>query len=149
MSVGPALLAQLLQHHLPLGCSSWPHIAKACCFWARQASCRFSRCSSSPLNRLWVGLAAGTSLRYRPGLVMGGQGFVHDCGRSRGIGYFLEPLVCMSLFANKVSNSSSSGVVLPPGCLHQESNMHVCILLSANKASSCLAWPLAVQSSVP
>ena len=69
--------------------------------------------------------------------MMGGQGFVHDCGRSRGIGYFLEPLVCLSLFANKVS-SSSSGEECLPSCLHQESNMHVCILLAANKASSWL-----------
>lgn len=52
----------------------------------------------------------GTSLRYRPGLVMGGQGFVHDCGRSRGIGYFLEPLVCMSLFANKPLGVTLKGI---------------------------------------
>ena len=79
---------------------------------------------------------------------MGGQGFVHDCGRSRGIGYFLEPLVSISLFANKVS-SSNSGVDVVPGCLHQGSNMNVCILLLANKASSWLGWTSAVQSSVP
>ena len=95
-----------------------------------------------------MGSAAGTSLRYRPGLVMGGQGFVHDCGRSRGIGYFLEPLVLLSLFANKVS-STSSRVELPPGCLHQESHMFVCSLLLANNASSCIGRPFAVQSSVP
>ena len=32
------ILAQLLQHHLLPGCSSWPHGAKACCLSARQAS---------------------------------------------------------------------------------------------------------------
>ena len=79
---------------------------------------------------------------------MGGQGFVHDCGRSRGIGYFLEPLVYISLFANKVS-SSNSGVDSLPACLHQKGNMHVCSLLSANKASSWLGWTSAVQSNVP
>ena len=81
---------------------------------------------------------------------MGGQGFVHDCGRSRGIGYFLEPLVLLSLFANKVSSSSSSSRVYSlPGCLHQESNMLACSLLQANKACSCIGRPFAVQFSVP
>ena len=75
---------------------------------------------------------------------MGGQGFVHDCGRSRGIGYFLEPLVSISLFANKVS-SSSRMVDLLPGCLHQESNMHGCSspvchsILLYSMSTSCLA----------
>lgn len=51
---------------------------------------------------------AGTTLRYRPGLITGGAGLTHDCGKARGIGYFLEPLVCLSLFGKKVS-------FMPPG----------------------------------
>ena len=46
---------------------------------------------------------AGTSLRYVPGLITGGAGLRHDCGRSRAMGYFLEPLVCLSLFGKKVN----------------------------------------------
>ena len=45
---------------------------------------------------------AGTTLRYRPGLILGGGGLVHDCGTARGIGYFLEPLLLLALFAGKV-----------------------------------------------
>ena len=33
---------------------------------------------------------------------------MHDCGRSRSIGYFLEPLVCIALFAKKVRESAQS-----------------------------------------
>ncbi|KAA8521507.1 hypothetical protein F0562_012183 [Nyssa sinensis] len=36
----------------------------------------------------------GTKLKYKPGNVMGGKHLVHDCGVSRSIGYFLEPLTC-------------------------------------------------------
>ncbi len=44
----------------------------------------------------------GTSLRYKPGIVTGGAGLVHECGTTRGIGYFLEPLIVISLFGKKV-----------------------------------------------
>lgn len=40
----------------------------------------------------------GTRLRYRPGFVHGGTELEHDCGKSRGIGYFLEPLCLLALF---------------------------------------------------
>jgi RNA 3'-terminal phosphate cyclase-like protein len=43
----------------------------------------------------------GTRLRYAPGVVTGGAGHEHDCGTARAIGYFLEPLVCLALFAKK------------------------------------------------
>ena len=43
----------------------------------------------------------GTRLRYAPGVVTGGAGREHDCGTARSIGYFLEPLVCLALFAKK------------------------------------------------
>ena len=50
---------------------------------------------------------AGTTLRYRPGLITGGAGLTHDCGRARGMGYFLEPLVCLALFGKKVSTTNT------------------------------------------
>mmetsp|Transcript_41420 Transcript_41420/g.132303 ORF Transcript_41420/g.132303 Transcript_41420/m.132303 type:complete len:369 (+) Transcript_41420:173-1279(+) len=40
----------------------------------------------------------GTSMRFKPGIVTGGGGHVHDCGTARGIGYYLEPLVMLALF---------------------------------------------------
>lgn len=44
---------------------------------------------------------AGTKLKYKPGIVMGGRHILHDCGVSRSIGYFLEPLILLGLFAKK------------------------------------------------
>lgn len=43
----------------------------------------------------------GTKLKYKPGIVMGGRHLVHDCGTSRSIGYFLEPLIVLGLFGKK------------------------------------------------
>eukprot|EP00193_Tetraselmis_chui_P022696 CAMPEP_0177796560 /NCGR_PEP_ID=MMETSP0491_2-20121128/26842_1 /TAXON_ID=63592 /ORGANISM="Tetraselmis chuii, Strain PLY429" /LENGTH=335 /DNA_ID=CAMNT_0019319487 /DNA_START=38 /DNA_END=1041 /DNA_ORIENTATION=- len=43
----------------------------------------------------------GTRLKYRPGFVVNGARVEHDCGTSRAIGYFLEPLVLLSLFGKK------------------------------------------------
>jgi RNA 3'-terminal phosphate cyclase-like protein len=40
----------------------------------------------------------GTRLRYRPGFVHGGGDLSHDCGTSRSIGYFLEPLCLIAIF---------------------------------------------------
>uniref|UniRef100_A0A0E0D965 RNA 3'-terminal phosphate cyclase domain-containing protein n=1 Tax=Oryza meridionalis TaxID=40149 RepID=A0A0E0D965_9ORYZ len=38
-------------------------------------------------------------LRYKPGVIVGGRDLEHDCGVHRGIGYFLEPLILLGLFA--------------------------------------------------
>ncbi|KAJ6895282.1 RNA 3'-terminal phosphate cyclase-like protein isoform X1 [Populus alba x Populus x berolinensis] len=43
----------------------------------------------------------GTKFQYKPGIVMGGRYLLHDCGVSRAIGYFLEPLVVLGLFSKK------------------------------------------------
>lgn len=48
-----------------------------------------------------VNLCSGTKLKYKPGIVMGGRNLVHDCGVSRSIGYFLEPLIVLGLFGKK------------------------------------------------
>jgi len=43
---------------------------------------------------------SGQSLRYYPGIIFNnnGVGFEFDCGEERGIGYFLEPILCLGLF---------------------------------------------------
>jgi RNA 3'-terminal phosphate cyclase-like protein len=46
-----------------------------------------------------AGLLAGTKLRYKPGVIIGGKDLEHDCGLQRGIGYFLEPIILLGLFA--------------------------------------------------
>lgn len=52
----------------------------------------------------------GTSLRYKPGVIICGSGLVHDCGSSRAIGYFLEALVLLALFAKKPLSITLRGV---------------------------------------
>ncbi|KAE8735582.1 seed maturation protein PM37 [Hibiscus syriacus] len=44
----------------------------------------------------------GTKLKYKPGIIIGGSNLAHDCGVSRAIGYFLEPLIFLGLFGLKL-----------------------------------------------
>eukprot|EP00466_Bigelowiella_natans_P015585 jgi/Bigna1/34044/e_gw1.4.52.1 len=54
----------------------------------------------------------GTKLRYKPGAIEGGRGFElkHECPTSRGIGYFLEPLLLISIFGKKPTEITLTGV---------------------------------------
>ncbi|XP_062172231.1 probable RNA 3'-terminal phosphate cyclase-like protein [Alnus glutinosa] len=56
----------------------------------------------------------GTKLKYKPGIVMGGRHLVHDCGVSRSIGYFLEPLIFLGLFAKKPLTIRLKGITNDP-----------------------------------
>ncbi|CAO2818071.1 unnamed protein product [Amaranthus hypochondriacus] len=52
----------------------------------------------------------GTKLKYKPGIIMGGKHLVHDCGLSRSIGYFLEPLIVLALFGKKPLSIRLKGI---------------------------------------
>ncbi|KVI07436.1 RNA 3'-terminal phosphate cyclase, partial [Cynara cardunculus var. scolymus] len=52
----------------------------------------------------------GTKLKYKPGIVMGGKHLEHDCGLSRSIGYFLEPLIVLGLFGKKSLSIRLKGI---------------------------------------
>lgn len=52
----------------------------------------------------------GTKLKYKPGIVMGGKHLEHDCGVSRSIGYFLEPLIVLALFGKKSLSIRLKGI---------------------------------------
>ncbi|CAK9162867.1 unnamed protein product [Ilex paraguariensis] len=52
----------------------------------------------------------GTKLKYKPGIVMGGKNLSHDCGLSRSIGYFLEPLIVLGLFGKKPLSIRLKGI---------------------------------------
>ncbi|KAJ0025898.1 hypothetical protein Pint_07679 [Pistacia integerrima] len=52
----------------------------------------------------------GSKMKYKPGTVMGGRNLVHDCGVSRSIGYFLEPLIVIGLFAKKPISIMLKGI---------------------------------------
>ncbi|CAH1446362.1 unnamed protein product [Lactuca virosa] len=56
----------------------------------------------------------GTKLKYKPGIVMGGGYLEHDCGLSRSIGYFLEPLIVLGLFGKKPLSIKLKGITNDP-----------------------------------
>ena len=47
----------------------------------------------------FVAALAGAKVGYRPEVVVGGKDLEHDCGAHCGIGYFIEPLLLLGLFA--------------------------------------------------
>ncbi len=53
-----------------------------------------------------------TSLTYRPGVLVGGDRLVHDCGAAadRDLGYYIEPLLVLALFAKKGLSITLRGV---------------------------------------
>lgn len=51
----------------------------------------------------------GTSLKYRPGVIVGGA-VEHECGGTRGVSFFIEPLLLLSLFARKPIRATLRGV---------------------------------------
>ncbi|CAB4276715.1 unnamed protein product [Prunus armeniaca] len=52
----------------------------------------------------------GTKLKFKPGIVMGGRNLVHECALNRAIGYYLEPLIVLGLFAKKPLNITLKGI---------------------------------------
>jgi len=51
----------------------------------------------------------GTTLRYRPGVLVGGA-VEHECPASRGVGYFVEALLLLGLFGRKPLRATLRGV---------------------------------------
>eukprot|EP00425_Heterocapsa_triquetra_P035495 CAMPEP_0195125752 /NCGR_PEP_ID=MMETSP0448-20130528/133555_1 /TAXON_ID=66468 /ORGANISM="Heterocapsa triquestra, Strain CCMP 448" /LENGTH=393 /DNA_ID=CAMNT_0040163405 /DNA_START=36 /DNA_END=1217 /DNA_ORIENTATION=- len=52
----------------------------------------------------------GTTLRYRPGQIIGGDGLVHTCPSSRGLVYFLEGLLLLAPLAKQPISVRLKGV---------------------------------------
>ncbi|VAI39569.1 unnamed protein product [Triticum turgidum subsp. durum] len=52
----------------------------------------------------------GTKVGYKPGVVIGGKDLEHDCGVHRGIGYFIEPLLLLGLFARSPLSVRLKGI---------------------------------------
>jgi RNA 3'-terminal phosphate cyclase-like protein len=55
----------------------------------------------------------GTSLYYVPGMLIGGK-HTHQCKLSRGIGYYLEVLICLAPFMKKPLEINLLGVTNDP-----------------------------------
>ena len=51
----------------------------------------------------------GSSLLYQPGVLIGGH-IDHDCNTQRGIGYYLEALICLAPFTKKPIKAKLRGV---------------------------------------
>lgn len=58
----------------------------------------------------------GTSILFKPGVIAGGK-VVHDCSLTRGIGYWLEWVVCLAPFAKKEFSITLRGVTNMDGDL--------------------------------
>merc|ERR1719296_271376 len=61
----------------------------------------------------------GTTLRFKPGQIIGGDGLVHTCPASRCITYFLEGLVLLAPLAKQPLSIKLKGVTnspLDPSC---------------------------------
>ncbi|CAA7061126.1 unnamed protein product [Microthlaspi erraticum] len=56
----------------------------------------------------------GTQLKYKPGTIMGGKNLVHNCALSRSIGYYVEPLLVLGLFAKKPLSIRLKGITNDP-----------------------------------
>eukprot|EP00808_Paulinella_micropora_P011867 g71684.t1 len=52
----------------------------------------------------------GTTVRYQPGLLVGGHDLTHDCPVSRAVGYFVEPLMFLAPFCKTPVTLSLTGV---------------------------------------
>jgi RNA 3'-terminal phosphate cyclase-like protein len=46
---------------------------------------------------------------YKPGVITGGK-IYHECGTSRAIGYFLEPLIVLAPFGKQSFDLTLSGI---------------------------------------
>jgi RNA 3'-terminal phosphate cyclase len=56
-----------------------------------------------------LSLVSGTTVYYKPGFIVGGK-VDHDCGKERGVGYFLELLVCLAPFGKEPLRATLSGI---------------------------------------
>jgi RNA 3'-terminal phosphate cyclase-like protein len=56
----------------------------------------------------------GTSLKYKPGVILGTQFLKHDCNVNRGIGYYLEALCCLAPFAKERVTITLTGITNHP-----------------------------------
>ncbi len=56
----------------------------------------------------------GTSLYYHPGLLLGGK-LDHDCSPLRGVGYYLEVLLCLGPFCKNPIDATLRGVTNKAG----------------------------------
>ena len=57
----------------------------------------------------------GTAMRYRPGIIVGGGGHVHECGTSRAISYFIQPLLALAPFGKQPLSVTLRGVTNATG----------------------------------
>lgn len=52
----------------------------------------------------------GTKMRYKPGMIIGGSELEHDCGKTRGIGWFLEGLIMLAPFGKQPLSIRLKGI---------------------------------------
>ena len=76
----------------------------------RALSSHSDRIASASLRRCRIEInSTGTEFKYKPGVVVGGD-FTHDCNCERGMGYWIEALLCLAPFAKNPTNVTLTGV---------------------------------------
>lgn len=71
----------------------------------------------------------GTSLKYKPGILLGTKDLKHECCTSRGIGYFLEGVVSIAPFCKQPISITMTGVTNHPKDLSVDSFRNVTLHL--------------------
>lgn len=56
----------------------------------------------------------GIAMRYRPGIITGGERLTHECATSRAIGYFVQPLLVLAPFAKRELSVTLRGITNGP-----------------------------------
>jgi RNA 3'-terminal phosphate cyclase-like protein len=71
----------------------------------------------------------GTAVKYKPGVICGGPYLSHDCPASRGIGYFLEGILCLAPFGKQPTTITLTGVTNHPKDLSVDSYRNATLFL--------------------
>ena len=80
----------------------------------------------------------GTEVLVRPGLVAGGT-VVHTCPDSRGVGWFLEPLLVLGLFGKQELRLTLKGVTSNARDVSVSASLRACERERAGEPCSCVA----------
>ena len=115
------LVGGSIQHKLVLCFQAPPCITSPACWWVDLSNTNLSYVSRHhrvlPARHVdgWIyptqtcPMFPGTTVYYQPGMLMGGY-IQHDCNVQRGIGYYMEALLCLGAFTKKPISAVLRGI---------------------------------------
>lgn len=93
---------------------------------------------SRPVYIVNILVILGTSLYYQPGVLHGGE-IDHDCSLQRGIGYYLEMLICLAPFCKKSILATLKGITSESNDPSVSTTLMSTYLLEFTKKKICTA----------